>query len=304
MSLSASHIPLSLRAAAQRLRWPWPAALLWAACWGVFRLGQQSGLGASGAFLLALGLGAAGALAAARWRASVSRRLMLVGGFPALLLASGSAAGLPAWIWLLPVALLLSAYPMRAWRDAPVFPTPPDALQGLETHIALPAGARILDAGCGLGHGLRALRAVYPQAQLQGIEWSWPLRLWTALRCPWARVTRGDMWAQPWLGLDLVYLFQRPESMARAWTKARQELPGGAWLVSLEFPVPDTEATAVLQRTGARTVWIYRLPLHGAQAQVGKVASDMQNKKHDPFAAPTPEAQRRHPFKKRVSTCL
>ena len=57
-----------------------------------------------------------------------------------------------------------------------MFPTPTGALDGLAQVLPLPAGARVLDAGCGLGHGLRALHRAWPQALLHGVEWSWVLR--------------------------------------------------------------------------------------------------------------------------------
>jgi hypothetical protein len=158
----------------------------------------------------------------------------------------------------------LLVYPLNAWRDAPVFPTPHHALRSLAVQAPLPVGARILDAGSGLGDGLKALRHAYPAAQLEGIEQSWPLRLLCALRCPWARVRRGDMWAAPWGGFALVYLFQRPESMDRAAAKAQAEMAPGAWLVSLEFPVPGVLPSAQLRAPGGRVVWLYRMPLSGS----------------------------------------
>ena len=171
------------------------------------------------------------------------------------------ATWLAAWSVL---GLLLAAYPLRAWRDAPLFPTPPDALDGLPAVLPLADGARVLDAGCGLGHGLRALHRAWPQARLEGVEWSWPLRLACALRCPWARVRRGDMWAMSWQGCQVVYLFQRPESMARAWDKACADLAPGAWLVSLAFAVPGRQADLVLGPPGSRQLLAY---------QVGRVGS-------------------------------
>ena len=122
---------------------------------------------------------------------------------------------------LLALALLLLVYPLNAWRDAPLFPTPPDALNDLPDAAPLEPGARVLDAGCGLGDGLIALRQAYPLARLEGLEWSRPLRWLCARRCPWARVAQGDLWRADWSGYQLVYLFQRPESMARAAAKAQ-----------------------------------------------------------------------------------
>lgn len=271
------------------LRWPLPALLAWGAAWGLFAVLMGQGAGSGTAVLAALLLGAgAGLLAAAsgqsRWRAGI-----VAAGFPvswglqALVhgvgwrgsataapsagatawldgtLGQGLLGHLPAWAWLIPLALLLLAYPLRAWRDAPFFPTPADALDGLNEIVPLPPGAQILDAGCGLGHGLRALRRHYPHAQLHGVEWSWPLRWLAALRCPWARIRRGDLWARSWRDQDLVYLFQRPESMARAAAKARQDMRPGTWLVSLEFKVPGLRLHAVLQREDARPVWVYAI---------------------------------------------
>ncbi len=247
-------------AAPLRLPWPLPALFGWLLGWLVFHaldaVGAPPWLGllAGGAVGLGLGLRARSRL----------RAVVLAGGFPASLLASGVAGALPAWAWLLPLALLWLLYPRRAWRDAPLFPTPTGALDRLPEPLPLPPGARVLDAGCGLGHGLRALRRAYPQARLEGIEWSWPLALLARLACPQARVQRGDLWAHSWAGFDLVYLFQRPESMPRALAKAGAEMRPGAWLASLEFEAARWQPEAVHRCPDGRPLWLYRLPLRAS----------------------------------------
>jgi SAM-dependent methyltransferase len=236
--------------------WPLPAFAAWASAWGVFMATRGAGLGSIGGFVLATGLGALLARpAGTRWR-----RLFVAAGFPLSLLACGLAPALPGWAWLVPLAALASLYPISAWRDAPLFPTPAGALAALAAQAPLPADARVLDAGCGLGHGLQALREAYPQARLHGLERSWPLRLACALRCRWAHVRRGDIWAHDWSSYDLVYLFQRPESMPRALQKAGRELRPHTWLVSLEFEAPGWHAHAALRAPDGRPVWLYRMP--------------------------------------------
>jgi SAM-dependent methyltransferase len=248
-----------------RLRWPLPALLAWAAAWlATSALGRSGALPPAGAMAAGMLVGALPALAG---RAGLGfwRRVIVAGGFPASLAAAGLGAALPAWAWLLPLALLLAAYPIGAWRDAPVFPTPRDALSGIGAHIALAPGASVLDAGCGLGHGLRALRATWPHARVAGIERSGALALAARLLCPWARIARGDMWSASWAAYDLVYLFQRPESMAPALAKAEGEMRPGTWLVSLEFAVPGRAPDAVLHGPGGRPALLYRLAAPGDQ---------------------------------------
>ena len=235
--------------------WPLPALLAWASAWAWFWGLQRLGLSAPVSLALASTWGVALSLLGRTWW----RRALIGAGFPLSLLLTG-AATLPAWAWLLPLALLLLIYPLNAWRDAPLFPTPAHALRDLAAQAPLPPGARVLDAGCGLGDGLQALREAYPQAQLDGLEWSWPLRALCALRCPWARVRQGDIWRADWHPYALVYLFQRPESMARAVEKARAQLAPGSWLVSLEFEATLLSPQATLVCPDGRTVWLYRTP--------------------------------------------
>ena len=246
---------------APRLPWPLPALLVWGSAWGLFGLLQAAGpptLQGLPAVALATAWGALGSL----WGSTRMRRLLLAGGFPVSLLASGAVA-LPGWGWLLPLALCLLVYPVHAWRDAPVFPTPRGALRDLPGAVPLAPGSPVLDAGCGLGDGLRALRSAYPAAVLHGIEWSWPLRLLCALRCPWAQVRQGDIWRADWQGYALVYVFQRPESMARAWDKARAEMAPGTAMASLEFEVPGVAADRRLRTPDGRPLWIYRVSAAG-----------------------------------------
>jgi len=236
--------------------WPLPALLAWGLAWLVYRALQLIGMSALVALVAATLVGLAMSFFGRNWW----RRLMIVAGFPLAVLALGAAVW-PAWSWLVLLAMLTTVYPLHAWRDAPLFPTPAGALLALPQHAPLAAGARVLDAGCGLGHGLAALRAAYPSARLHGIEWSWPLRLACALRCPWAEVRQGDIWRADWQTYDLVYLFQRPESMPRALEKASAQMQPGSWLVSLEFEARGAVATHVIQLPDGRPVWLYRLPV-------------------------------------------
>lgn len=235
--------------------WPLPALLAWAAAWGVFAGATQ---GMSLPAPLALLPASTLAIAASFAGTTAWRRLFISLGFPLSLVAAGALGDVPAWAWLLAMALLAALYPLRSWRDAPLFPTPAGALEGLSAAVPLPADACVLDCGCGLGDALRELHREYPHARLSGLEWSWPLRLACAWRTPFAMVRRADLWAEDWSAYDLVYLFQRPESMPRAAAKAARELPPGAWLVSLEFEVPGARPESVLHCADGRRVWLYR----------------------------------------------
>ena len=160
--LSAAALPQRHTVSLSRLPWPAPARLAWAAGWLAW-----AALGSAGAppgLDLALGWVLSLALA---WRCTgLRRQLIAAAGFPLSALAAGLGAGLPAWSWLLLLLTLLAAYPLRAWRDAPFFPTPGAALQGLAAITGEPRC--VLDAGCGLGHGLAELRRQWPRAELRG----------------------------------------------------------------------------------------------------------------------------------------
>lgn len=232
--------------------WPLSALGVWLAAWLAHEALRS--LGPEVALVGAAGVGGALALLyRERWR-----RLIAALGFPVSVLALGWQGGAPGLWWLLPLALLWWLYPRRSWSEAPLFPTPRGALDRLATLAPLPHGARVLDAGCGAGDGLRELLRAYPHAQIEGVEWSRPLALLARWRARGARVRQGDLWADDWAPLAMVYVFQRPESMPRVWAKARAELAPGAWLVSLDFAVPDAAPVASWRLDGGQFVWLYR----------------------------------------------
>jgi hypothetical protein len=248
-------------------RWPLPAVYAWGGGWALMLAASCLGWSAGGALLL----GMVPSLLLQGWVAAGWRRWMVLGGLPLLMLITAGVSLVGPWGWLGLALALLVIYPLQAWCDAPVFPTPGNALEDLAAAVPLVKGAAVLDAGSGLGHGMDALRRAYPSARLQGVESSLALVLLSRWRLrrdighdrlstlPPCKVVRGDMWSCSWEGFDLVYMFQRPESMQRAWDKACREMSEGAWLVSLEFEVPDLAPTRRLTCPDGRAVLIYRL---------------------------------------------
>jgi len=239
------------------LRWPLAALLSWALAWGLFALLAVVGVPAGLALAAGGFLGAALALLhAQRWR-----RLIVALGFPLSILMLGRVDA--TWAWLVPLGVLLLVYPLRSWSDAPLYPTPEGALEGLPGVVPLAPGSEVLDAGCGVGHGLAELARAYPEARLRGIEWSGLLarvaRLLLRLRGVDAAVLQGDMWLLDWSGFALVYIFQRPESMAQAWAKARLEMLPGTHLASLDFEIPGEMPVARIELSGHHEVLVYKL---------------------------------------------
>jgi SAM-dependent methyltransferase len=235
---------------------------VWGAAWYVYIFLVEQGMHSSVAMLFATFVGVSAA--AIGWHRGISqaRAAALAMGFPVSFWLLGMAT-IPAWVWLLPLVLIVWVYPLRAWRDAPVFPTPLNALRDVPRYAILPAQAKILDAGCGAGDGLKALRLAYVNAQWIGIEFSRPLSWLAKFRCPWAEVRCGDIWEDHWGAYDMVYLFQRPETMPRAVEKAKAEMKPGAWLVSLEFEAAELKPTATTEASPGRTVWLYKAPFAG-----------------------------------------
>lgn len=247
------------------MSWPWPlpAVLVWLSAWGLYL----------GCLTVATPVGLAMALATTAsvgvaWSAPTAwRRVFMGAGFPLSWALLQGAGQLPTWAWLVMAMVLVVLYPPSVWRDAPLYPTHHDALVGLSDALPLLPMAWVLDAGAGAGDGLRALERTWPDARLVGIERSWPLVWLARLRCRRARVIQGDMWALDWTPFDVVYLFQRPESMPQAMAKAQAELRNEAWLVSLAFDAPGWIPYAVLDSVQGRAVWVYRgqdIPRNGS----------------------------------------
>jgi len=248
---------------AKRWVWPLPALFAWLVGWALVLAVIYAGSGPGWALLW----GTVPALWVQSHVPGLLRKVVVLAGLPLSLALTLGLSAVPPWAWLALLALLLSLYPLRAWRDAPLFPTPVEALRELPSVVQLPAHARVLDAGSGLGHGMAALRRAFPEAHIEGVEGSlvWVLlSRWRLLAGAFrsradGRVRHGDMWATSWSGFSLVYLFQRPESMARAWQKGQDDLAAGGWMVSLEFEVPGQPATHRLTCPDGRPLWIYRV---------------------------------------------
>ena len=132
-----------------RLPWPLPALLAWTLAWLAYRGLLMLGLAAPAALVAAALVGLAMSFFGHTWW----RRLMIAAGFPLVVLAMGAAAW-PAWSWLVLLAVLAAVYPLHAWRDAPLFPTPAGALRTLPRHAPLEAGA------------LRGVDALYATVQM------------------------------------------------------------------------------------------------------------------------------------------
>jgi hypothetical protein len=234
--------------------WPLPALLTWLAAWALLLGLRSAGLPPAIAFVLVT-------LATAwpAWRLSHRwRRLIVLAGFPCpswpwCKAACRPGPGWPRWPCCCCSTRCAAGATRRCFppRPRPWTAWPPPRRCPPAPGCWKPAAAWA--TAC-------ALHRAYPDARLTGLEWSAPLATLCRLRCRFAQVRRGDIWTEDWSGYQMVYLFQRPESMPRAVAKARRELKPGAWLVSLEFEATELSPVAQLETVAGKPVWLYQAP--------------------------------------------
>jgi len=118
------------------LTWPIPALLIWSGTWLIFTFLNSIFLQSPWPWVVATGTG----LVCSVLGGTRMRQVLLALGFPLSWWISSSAP-MPAWAWLLPLVLAWMIYPVRSWRDAPLFPTPLSALRELPLQAPLKEGA-------------------------------------------------------------------------------------------------------------------------------------------------------------------
>ncbi|WP_437882650.1 class I SAM-dependent methyltransferase [Pseudomonas sp. LRF_L74] len=170
--------------------------------------------------------------------------------FVPALLALQSRALPSAWLLAAFVALLLVNW--NSFREqVPLYLSGARTRQQLCERLAqLPADFRFIDLGCGLGATLVEIARRYPQSQVVGVETAPLVFLVAWLRClPWGNCTvrYRSLWDEHLQPYDVVYCFLSPAPMPRLWRKAREQMRGGALLISNSFAIPEVPAHEVIE---------------------------------------------------------
>ena len=149
--------------------------------------------------------------------------------------------------WFLAGLFFLVATSLGTLRTrVPLYLSSPRAAEELAS--CLPANARLLDLGCGLGGPLSRLSRLRPDASLEGVEAA-PLN-WLIARLRLAgraRIRFGSLWDCDLSGQDVVYAYLSPAPMPRLWHKARVEMRPGSLFISNTFAVPGVEPDLVVE---------------------------------------------------------
>ncbi|MCP5268470.1 MAG: class I SAM-dependent methyltransferase [Zoogloeaceae bacterium] len=165
----------------------------------------------------------------------------------------------PGWFLFAAIFLLL-IYRGALTGQIPLYLSNQQTARALENLLPETTGVRFIDLGAGLGSVLRPLSAARPDALFTGIEnapLTWlggKLLLLGKSNCDWRW---GSFWQADLSRQDVVYAFLSPAPMAELWRKVEAEMQPGSLFVSNSFPVPEIEASEVLEVGDERQTLLY-----------------------------------------------
>jgi len=165
----------------------------------------------------------------------------------------------PGW-FLLCFMLLLLVYRGALNGQVPLYFSNAETAAALAELVADRPRLRFLDLGAGVGSVLRRLAMARPDAHFTGIEnapatWlAGRLRTASLANCDWRL---GDIWQADLAHHDVVYAFLSPAPMAALWLKVRSGMAPGSLFISNSFPVPEVEASSIVEVGDARQTRLY-----------------------------------------------
>ncbi|HUD11605.1 MAG TPA: class I SAM-dependent methyltransferase [Candidatus Saccharimonadia bacterium] len=149
------------------------------------------------------------------------------------------------------VHLVVSVF--NSFTTALPVPTPYSTISDIVDALSLPTTGVYVEPGCGDARVLAAVLRAQPGLRAVGVENN-PLSLlksWLAVRgC--ARLVSGDLMKMRFHSVDRVFTYLSPRLMSALETRFQDELPKGARLVSLQFPLPHKQPAAEIILTGGR----------------------------------------------------
>ena len=165
----------------------------------------------------------------------------------------------PGW-FLLALILMLLIYRGAITGRIPLYFSNSETAAALAELLPERPGARFIDLGAGIGSVLRPLARTQSGAQLTGIEnapATWLigyLRTAGLANCHWRW---GDIWQLDLAPYDVVYAFLSPAAMSELWAKVQNEMAAGSLFISNSFPVPDVEASTIIEIDDTRQTRLY-----------------------------------------------
>lgn len=141
-------------------------------------------------------------------------------------------------------------------------PTPAGAMPEILAALAIPAGGRLVDLGCGDGRVLAGALHRDTTIKAQGVDYD-PMLLvlaWFNTRGK-AKLTRQDVRQVSLPEFDRVFVYLSVRMMADLAPHFEKELKPGARVVSLQFPLPQREPTEIVElkqgKAHAQRLFVY-----------------------------------------------
>ncbi len=157
---------------------------------------------------------------------------------------------LPPSLFLGAFLVFLLLYWSTFRTQVPFYPSRLSTWRAVENLLPGGGNIRFIDIGSGLGGLPLYLATRHPGGKFAGIEIAPLPWLVSSLRALLTRSSacfqRGDYRLLNFADYDVVFAYLSPVAMPSLWEKASAEMRSGTLLLSYEFPIPDTPASAVI----------------------------------------------------------
>ena len=144
------------------------------------------------------------------------------------------------------VVLALHSYFMLR-NSVPYVLLPVGALPIVARELDVRPQDTVYDLGCGDGRVLRALQSVCSEARYVGVENDPVVWALAKLRTRNVQIRRGEIATTSLHAATRVYAYLGPQLMAELELRFERELPAGARVVSVQFPLPTRQADNIIE---------------------------------------------------------
>ncbi len=149
------------------------------------------------------------------------------------------------------------------WYGVPYVPTPQYKISTLLQHISLKKGQKFIDIWCGDGRIVEAVKHMFPEWKVVGIENSlYPYFLAKKRQKQSTyryEISRGNFFQTDLWKYDVIYCYLLPLHMNKVWKKISQECAPWTLLYSNAFEIPEKKPKEKIHIRDAKYFYVYEV---------------------------------------------